>query len=172
MLNQIKKAIKPDSAFSAADQRLKMSAAMSRYAGPFRNVKGMAELEKELYNLLHDYYDNVSVSDVNGIPELLKARDIFIMQTAVLSAMRQAAEQVGSRGSALVTGDEGASIEGLNMKYKPNKKLPENMRMVTRRQVDCFSSVFEPVRPLPKPDGWFENVWNNYRMRTKHICCE
>ena len=26
-----------------------------------------------------------------------------------------------------------------------------------------FAHRFTPVRPIPRPDDWFENVWRDYR---------
>lgn len=31
-----------------------------------------------------------------------------------------------------------------------------------------FRSEFRPVRPMPKPDEWFENVWKDYIKRTQN----
>lgn len=33
-----------------------------------------------------------------------------------------------------------------------------------------FKSEFKPVRPIPKPDDWFENVWKEYIKRTENPC--
>jgi len=32
-----------------------------------------------------------------------------------------------------------------------------------------FVSHYDPVRPMPKADAWFENVWNAYRERMAKI---
>ena len=30
-----------------------------------------------------------------------------------------------------------------------------------------FRNRFSPVRPIPHPDDWFENVWRDYRERSE-----
>ena len=50
--------------------------------------------------------------------------------------------------------------------YRPNRPLGENTALVTERADGTFRSAFQPVRPLPHPDGWFETVWEEYRRRT------
>ena len=100
--------------------------------------------------------------------DLLKSRDIALTQLAVLSAMRAAAARTGTRGSALVTEEGGERVHPAlpGYAYRPNRPLGENTALVTERADGTFRSAFQPVRPLPHPDGWFETVWEEYRRRT------
>lgn len=101
---------------------------------------------------------------------LLKCRDILITQLAVLSAMRLAAESMGSRGSGLVTKADGVPVSDLlDIRYVEKRNLQQNSKIITRKIGEKFISEFNPVNPLPKPDSWFENVWSDYRRRTKNI---
>jgi len=112
---------------------------MSHHAAYVRNT---AEMEK-LYTELCDYRDKYQHS---GSPAAYKNYDLLLTQIAVLSAMIFSAKEIGSRGGAVVD----------------NKPLSANVRSFDDRVVTTThdGSKFEPVRPMPEPDDWFENVWN------------
>ena len=74
----------------------------------------------------------------------------------------------GSRGSALLATQEGAPLPGLGIRYQPGDNSHRGDWVETRLSPAGASSRFVPVRPLPKTDDWFENVWKEYRQR-KHL---
>ncbi|MCL2360700.1 MAG: FAD-binding protein [Defluviitaleaceae bacterium] len=117
--------------------------AMSKYAAYNRNIDEMRKLYQELSTGKELFFkENTIVSD-SEIPYLYKSYDILITQIAVLSAMIFSAEHWGSHGGALVDG-----------------KSPRALcfdQVVTTADGKSF---FEPVRPLPNCDDWFEKVWN------------
>jgi len=75
-----------------------------------------------------------------------KNYDILLTQIAVLSAMIFSAQQIGSRGGAIVNG---APVNANAASFN------DKVILTTHK-----GSAFAPVRPLPKCDDWFENVWN------------
>lgn len=151
--------------------RAEMQGKMSLCAAQIRDVGKMEKLEGELRGILRDFYRDARIAGPREIPALLKSRDIFVTQLAVLSAMRLSAETAGSRGSALVLQEDGEPVGGglPGFRFRPESPLLGNMAAATERAQDGFVSRFERVRDLPQPDNWFENVWGEYRRRTERI---
>ncbi|MCL2463146.1 MAG: FAD-binding protein [Defluviitaleaceae bacterium] len=165
-LQNTQKSLRPGAESNILSERRAMSAEMSRCAGHLRDAEAMSGLERRLARTLVNFYEYMVVADARELPELMKTRDIFITQLAALSAMRKAASETGSRGSALVIQDDGIPVlKGIPVRYQPQKALGGNMRMATRREEGGFASRFEPVRPIPQANEWFETVWSEYRKR-------
>ena len=110
---------------------------MSRYAAYTRNTAEMQKLHAELCAIRDS-----SSAQVLGHKEY----DLLLTQIATLSAMIFSAQQIGSRGGAMV---DGAPVNTNAAQF--NDKV-----IITTHE----GSTFAPVRPLPKCDDWFENVWN------------
>ena len=162
--------IRPCNASTLEEECRKVRASMSRSAGHLRDPEGMEELERRIAALLSTFTDRVMIDTPKKLPSAIQLRDTLVTQLAVLSAMRTAAQMVGSRGAGLViTADRDDENTDLPISYQPVKPNPENRQMVTQRTKDGFVSAFKPVRPLPQPDGWFETVWNDYRRRMAQI---
>lgn len=141
--------------------------AMSACAAHLRDPAGMAALAAHEEQALERFWDNAHIAGARELPGLLKNRDLLITRLAVLSAMQTAARTTGSRGSALVLSSDGEPVcPGLpGLRALPQRPLPDNLRLRTCRSGDGFVSEYVPVRPLPRPDGWFETVWEAFRQR-------
>ena len=81
------------------------------------------------------------------------------------AALDTVVNKVGSRGGALVLDPAGRAIHpALALRM-----LPEDRSF--RDKVQCcrcdrggkVEITWEPCRPVPEPDGWFENVWRDFR---------
>jgi succinate dehydrogenase/fumarate reductase flavoprotein subunit len=151
------------------EQRIEMQKKMSLYAAHIRNVDKMPEFARELEDKIATIFEDAKVTSSYELPMLMKNRDIFITQLAVLSAMEKAANEFGSRGSALIMDREGEVVSEklASFSFCPPKQKDENYRVATEKDGAKFKSYLETVRPIPERDGWFENVWNEYRRRTK-----
>ena len=116
-------------------------------------------------------------------PELLRNRQLCLAHLFYLAAAAAQVEHIGSRGGALACGPGGSLPHpALSDAWR---MLPENPAF--RRQVMlCRSKVataiaapaatpllqpwlpepeiaWEPCRPVPETDGWFETVWKEFR---------
>jgi len=170
MLQQLRSCINPEKPSNVEGMRKKIQLEMSRFAGHLRDINEMKRMSGELKQLLKDFFSVSTVSCSYELPYLMKNRDLIITQLAVLSAIIKTAEEIGSRGSSLVLSEDGVSIsELLPFRYKPCNDLQENCLVITDKCQNGFISRFKPVRPLPEPDNWFENVWNKFRERNKSI---
>ena len=151
--------------------RLESQRRMSDTASHLRDPEGMAALAAHEAAAFAAFWDTVAAVP-RDLPDLLKDRDLLITRRAVLSAMCKAAETVGTCGSALVLEADGMPLGKAlpQMRYAAPKTYPEGKRLITRQtEAGDFVSDYEPVRPMPTPDGWFETVWDAYRKRMSNV---
>jgi len=116
---------------------------MSIHAAYVRDLAEMETLFQELQQLKANFYQEVHIADESELLELHIAYDMLVTQIAALSAMILSAKHIGSRGSALV--NDSTPTDEYN-----------NQVVITASE----KSYFEPVRPLPACNDWFESVWN------------
>jgi hypothetical protein len=89
-------------------------------------------------------------------------RDILQTQLVYFGAILDYIAHGGkSRGSYLLLQDRNADllsvtpeIDTAHAAFVQNTMLGDDLSV---------TSFFEPVRPLPDSDQWFENVWNRFR---------
>ena len=79
-----------------------------------------------------------------------------------------------SRGSALLAAPEGEelSLAGFlgsevlsDYRFLPGNGLHRDHWIRTVREGGGVKTDFQTIRPLPRTDDWFENVWNEYNRR-------
>ena len=118
---------------------------MSEHAAYVRDIDEMKRLREKLLIEKADFFEKNHVDDKSELPALHKRYDALIVQISVLSAMIFSAENIGSRGGALVNGKavDAGEFDDKVIITKDGK------------------SYFEPVRPIPPCDDWFENVWGD-----------
>ncbi|MCL2377766.1 MAG: FAD-binding protein [Defluviitaleaceae bacterium] len=119
--------------------------AMSRYAAYNRDIPEMQKLYNDLCTRKELFFQENSIPNDSWLPYLYKSYDMLLTRIALLSAMILSAETLGSHGGALVKGTP----------CIPNMKFDQVITTVNGK------SYFEPVRPLPTCDDWFEKVWNS-----------
>ena len=146
---------------NVAETRAKLQREMSRVAAQVRDVAGMSSLASTLAQLAGDFDARVGVSAPRQLPALLKLRDAMCTQRAVLDAMLVSAMAFGSRGSALVVGEDG--------KRMPVAASGADLQTVTTLEADGAHSRTERVEPIPETDAWFENVWAEHRRTRKPL---
>ena len=140
---------------------------MSECGAAIRDGGAIAVYLAEVKAQLASFERNVTASEAAELRWVYRLRDMLISQYAYLAAMLDYMQQGGkSRGSALYTDPAGK---------KPYAQLPDAFTFVLddgsrggRVQEMLYrdgAGVFEwrPVRPIPKDDDFFENVWREYR---------
>jgi hypothetical protein len=139
---------------------------MSRCAAHIRDEEAFCVLEPVLNNELNSVFANGCVPQ--DLPGLLKFRDKLLTQLALLSAVRAAGHIFGSRGSSLITRNNGDEVfpQLAEYRYAPAKDMEVNMALYTKKTPDGFTTRVSPVRPVPDRDTWFETVWNAYNSKT------
>lgn len=154
------------------DIRKRMQKRMTRAGAHIRSlnecVKAIEECSKEWKDLI----SNTVLSSFEELPDAFRNRDILLTQYVYLNAIKVYIESGGrSRGSYLVYDDKGKlPIEGLSEEFKfvlddgsiTDKVAEVGLEIEDGGQLRC-NVEWKPVRPIPKEDNWFENVWNDYR---------
>ena len=136
------------------EDRMILQKRMTKYAGHLRNREklrlAVSEAEKMVEEVFHEGYKS-------DIPHqcLINFHLVFAHFVYLKSILFQVENAVGSRGSAAVTDENGNFMnENISFREKVLETVMEN---------GVVASSFVPRRPLPEPDGWFENIWKEYR---------
>ncbi len=155
-----------ESEANTAAIRQKAQARMTGCAAHIRDLEGMKVYEQELKEQVINFPRTARWNRPAQIANMLRTRDILETQRALLNAMIAAGETFGSRGSAMLQISAGVPVseELAAYTYQPHKDTA-NLVLLTRREEMNYVSRTVPVRPLPEPDNWFENVWARYRKQ-------
>ena len=157
------------------EQRDAFQKAMSLSAAHIRVPEEMEALAAKAGAELERFFADTRADSPLELPHAYKNRDMLLVQRAMLSAMALTGSACLSRGSALLASPEGAgvSMPGLTAgeelsayRYLPGNGSHRGDWVKTALEGGKFRSEFVPVRPLPRTDDWFENVWNDYMRRT------
>ena len=143
-------------------RREKMGKRMSECAAFLRNPEkiqtAMAQCREELLHFAEDY----RLEETEWMYEALINRDILQTQLTYFGAISDYAAHGGkSRGSYLLTEESGENLLSVIPEFDT-----EHAAFVQNTSLNkdlSVTSFFEPVRPLPQSDQWFENVWNRFR---------
>lgn len=125
---------------------------MSKHAAYIRDTTKMTTLMTKLLDIKNNFFEEAKISDVCEIGQLYKSYDILTTQISMLSAMIFSSNEIGTRGSGLVSGDSNVNRD---------KHLSDVIVTLNEK------SGFIPVRGFPQKDDWFENVWNDYNKRVE-----
>ncbi len=134
--------------------RAELQERMTRRGGHLRNREALATAEREAKELClaiqNEGYRETDASDA------LVNVQLALAHFGYLSAIRfQLEAGSGSRGSA-------AELDGQG-RFVPENPAFRKKILVSRFDGENFVHRFEPCRPLPETDGWFENVWADCR---------
>ncbi|MBQ6479863.1 MAG: FAD-binding protein [Anaerolineaceae bacterium] len=140
---------------------------MSECGGAIRSNERILKLLDSIDNLLKNFATLVTYDESVQLRWVYRLRDILIAQKCYLSAMVNYNEESGmSRGSSLYT-----NLRGIH----PHDKLPEAFTYLiddgSRKDLiqeilykdNNVSFAWRKVRPIPKNDDFFENVWREFR---------
>jgi len=126
--------------------------------------EALDEVYKQFNTLQQDGLADLSPLD---LAETLRNRQLLTAQIYYLEAVLMQIDRIGSRGGALVLADDGIPInDKLSGKWriKPEVKEYRDYIMYSCIGAMGFPEIgFERCRPIPEEDGWFENIWKDYR---------
>lgn len=156
---------------------------MSVSAGIFRSTEYLydatASSRSQLRRLatpgeVSNSYDDTFRFDRDDV-ESLRDLQLCIAQISYLDAILiQVLSRVGSRGSAVVLSSKGKRIsEKLPEEWKiqdENPNFRDKILYSYLSKIDLgieeaavTESFWKPVKPIPEPNDWFENVWRDFR---------
>lgn len=149
------------------DIRREIGERMDKTGGIIRSLESAKESAKDARDTLNRIDEITRISSIRDLPYAYQNYDLLLTQYVYLSAIANYIENGGrSRGSYLVYDRDGEL---------PLPNLPEIFRFsldegrfskitqeVSYKDGECYFD-WVPVRPIPKGDDWFENVWNDFR---------
>ena len=143
-------------------RRMAMGKRMSECAAFLRNEAKLQTAIEECREELLRFTEDYRLQDESDMTDALINRDVLQTQLVYFGAILDYIADGGkSRGSYLFLQD-GADdllsavpeIDTAHAAFVQNTALGRDLSV---------TSFFEPVRPLPESDQWFENVWNRSR---------
>lgn len=140
---------------------------MTANGAHIRDTTAISQALREAQEQLQQW-QQIGVPDASFLPYAMKNRDAIICQLVILSAMEEYLQQGGvSRGSYLVLDPQGElPCEGLNNSFRfllGEDKLKELICESKMLPDGSISAKWLPRREIPQQQGWFENVWADYR---------
>jgi len=151
---------------NVTETRMRFQKDMTRVAAFFREEKEIASFIPVVQTALKEFWANAIVSNVAELPEVFRNYDMLVCQYTYLHSMLEHIQKGGkSRGSYVIVeqgGELGFAHEQLKFAYSTNDELG-GVTCVTTYNNGAVENAWQPVRPIPVEDGWFENVWAQYR---------
>ena len=153
-------------------ERRALQERMDAAAGPVRNAAALSRAAAEARAQLAAIETEGFFVPASGpsapreAAEALRTWQLCLASVAYLEACLAEVEAgAGSRGSALVL--EGDAASGRVLPENPAfRSLVQETELAVPAEGapgPLFRNRFAPVRPIPHPDDWFENVWRDYR---------
>jgi len=139
---------------------------MSDYASAIRNRDEMKALLVEIKNLLSDFDRCVGIKSKQEIRMACLLRGILLTQGAVLSAMIDFTEKIGTtRGSALYTDRNGILRDSLEeiFRFQPEQDFSGDLIQEIVYQNKEYKASWRKVRAIPHSEEAFETMWAGYR---------
>lgn len=131
--------------------------------------KALEEVCRQLESLNGDGLGGLGPAEC---AEALRNRQLCLAEWYYLEAIQMQIDDIGSRGGSLVLAENGTLIHPkLSPEWRmlPEKTEYRKMMMTIERGENGLPRLgFEPCRPLPRLDGWFETVWKEYRENRIH----
>jgi len=143
---------------------------MTACGAHIRDPMTIKEAIEKAWQLYHKLQNEMRIPSAEKLSEAFKNLDLCLTHALYLEAIGEYLEKGGqSRGSYLVLTPDGHSpCEELGDEWKfllndqdafVNKKILE----VSLAEGENVIKKWVDIRPIPRNDSWFENVWNRYR---------
>ena len=143
----------------------RMSCCGGAIRSPAELETAVAETQDQLERL---YCEGVSFTDHRGQIEALRNRQLTFAALSYLQAIRFAVQSsVGSRGSAVVLDPNGvlphAQLDATWRIASENAEFRDKVLVTRCTAAGETSHRYEPCRPIPESDLWFETAWAAHR---------
>ena len=144
----------------AYGRRMSDAAAFLRF--PAQIERAIAECRSDLLHFEADY----AVEDTAALRDAMINYDILLTQLVYFGAIMDYIRDGGkSRGSYFILKD--ADVDLLSQTPEIDTEHAAFVQNTLLSEDLSVTSVFEPCRPLPQSEQWFEKVWNEYRAKQK-----
>lgn len=147
-------------------ERHELGRRMSLYGAHIRSRDGAQQALEELTHQERRLLEG-RVASAADLPAWYRLRDLLLSQRMYLSAIVDYIAQEGkSRGSYLISDEEGSlPLPGLDNRFRYRLDGDAHAGLVQEAlwQDGKVKCAWRPVRPIPKEDLWFENIWREWR---------
>ena len=149
------------------DFRRALQERMTAYGAHVRDLGKVSEALRQARAQLAEW-ERCGVGVADDLLYAWKNRDALITQITYLAAMEEYLKRGGvSRGSYMVMDAAGdLPCPGLGDEFRfvlGEDHLKEEICEATYQPDTTVALTWTPRRPVPAEDGWFENVWADYR---------
>ena len=145
----------------------RVSADMSAYGAHLRNTEELRKTAQRLDVFLTELSGIFPETNTVNCVHWFKVRDLLISARAVAASILFSAEHIGTRGGSICCGEAVDFSSAERIMQTPLRSCSSYDDQALRYRMD-EGCRFVPVRPLPKPELWFEKVWDQYRTRNQN----
>ncbi len=141
---------------------------MSDVGGAIRDKKEIEAASNKVKDMLLQFNTKVKVVNNQQLTQAFRLRDTLISQHVYLCAMLNYVEYgAKSRGSALYSDKNGEKVysnlpETFRFRLDEGKHSTVVQEVIYNENLSCEFS-WRNVRPIPKEENFFENVWRQFR---------
>jgi succinate dehydrogenase/fumarate reductase flavoprotein subunit len=143
---------------------------MSTCGAAVRDPEKVRSAVREAWSLYGRLKSKITVRSVKDLPEAFRILDLGLTHALYLEAINEYLERGGrSRGSYLVLDKAGAKPcpeLGDEWRFALNPRPSFVDRKILEVSLDKRGRAVKEwvdVRPIPREDSWFENVWEDFR---------
>lgn len=137
---------------------------MTDVASHIRIPWEMKKLSSDVMREYSSVFTKYKGADICNLQQILRLKDMLLTQSAVLSAMIESAEVIGTRGGSLICDSSINEDTMFTLKTESNAEYDRKLTVTLFRN-KVMQTDIEDARPVPKTDMWFENVWNEYNEK-------
>lgn len=162
-----------EAAPAVVEVRREIQERMTAHAGVLRSHSGLRQALTEgtrLWERLRSARQRIDERE--ELVAAIQNEHLCRAHVAILTAMLDYVERGGgSRGGCLVLDDQGdrtvTTPGGSRLRHRSEVlALRGQIQQVQQGAHGTFLIIWEPVRPLPEDDSWFETVWREWRDGT------
>lgn len=148
------------------DIRREIGERMTRLGAHIRSLESAREGAEEAKKQLSELTKQTQLSSPEELGNAFQNYDLLITQFVYLSAIKDYIEKGGrSRGSYLIKDPNGTlPVNNISDEFRftlDNGSLNQKIQKVYYKDGKC-KFKWDQIKPIPKEDSWFENVWNDY----------
>lgn len=150
--------------------RTELQQRMSTYGAHIRSMDGVSKACSEAWEQLERLRSRLGVKHPEELPEAFRNLDLCLTHAVYLEAMKEYLHKGGrSRGSYMVLEPSGmvpCPELGDEWRFSLTEKdafVNQHILEVQLGEAGGVRCRWVPVRPIPREDTWFENVWNEFR---------
>ncbi len=149
--------------------REELQSLMTREGGMVRDPARISDAVNKSRRIYQSILKEMRIIGPQELPEAFRNKDLGLTQAVFLEAIQEYMEKGGgSRGSYLVLDPDGIEpAQGLEQSWRfrinSSGSEEENILEIRVDETGEVNKNWVKPRPVPHPDSWFENVWNQYR---------